>query len=158
MREQTSNELGRVNSEMTFDRTITVISVTVAMIASLAATVQSYVSWKGRYDSLKSAALSEVAKECHDLSRQVFLAMSEDKYPTAEQLMDIGANLSSLDTVVSAISPEHNEHLQAELIRYINDSISAHKDFSPASRAEEVNFLENIRQRCANIILYGIRR
>jgi hypothetical protein len=58
-----------VGRAMSVDRILTILSVIVASFATIASTVQAYVSWQGRNDILRSIVLTELNSKCADLNR-----------------------------------------------------------------------------------------
>jgi hypothetical protein len=137
---------------MTFDRTITVISVAVAVIASLAATVQSYISWSGRNDTLNSAALGQVVSVCHDTACKVG-TVSTIKNFSIEQMQDIQAQLGALDVVVAAIYPTEQQPMQSIFGEYARDALGA--DLNTTSdelRNIQTRFIVKLRSKCTETI------
>jgi hypothetical protein len=137
---------------MTFDRLITIASVAVAVIASVAASVQSYVSWSGRNDTLNSAALGQVVGVCHDTAYKIG-TVSAIKNFSIEQMQDIQAQLGALDVVVSAIYPSEQNPMQSIFEEYAHDALSA--DLNATSdelRNIRTRFISKLRSKCTEII------
>jgi hypothetical protein len=138
---------------MTFDRTLTIISVVLAALAAIAATVQSYVSWDGRRDFLTATALSQVVKGCHDVAydaRSIVLA----KDPiTREAENRLYASAAALDVVVDAIFPGDHFQIQTELSSFLSDSLQAPLNANDRTIQDvRVRFLTTLGLKCRDII------
>lgn len=137
---------------MTFDRKITLVSIAFAIVASVAASLQSYLAWRGRNDALTSAALGQVVGACHDVAYKVSTISAMRDFST-EQMQDIEAQLGALDVVVDAIYPSEHLPMQKIFEDFATDAL--HADLNATSNELKnirVRFVVDLRAKCTEII------
>jgi enolase len=143
---------------MTFDRTVTVISITVAVIASLAASVQSFISWKGRNDPLISSVLAEVAKDCHDLANEAGNAVG--RTVPGEYTQRLSAEAAALDLLIDAIDPMNRRQIGTAVEIFLDEefdrvaaSTNPPSEKTPMQKRDvEIRFMVNLNNRCSEVI------
>jgi hypothetical protein len=143
--------------KMTFDRKLTLVSVVFAGVASLAATVQSYLSWSGRNDALRSAVLAEIAKDCHDIVIDAGNSLAPTVPPDYTQKMMEKA--TALDLLVNAIDSTYRP-IYGEVESFLDDEFdrAAEKDGLQPGKAEafkqevEQRFIVNLTFKCSEVI------
>jgi hypothetical protein len=141
---------GQLGEKMTFDRTITVLSMAVAVIASLAASVQGYVSWRDRNDALTSAVFAEVAKGCHDIALEARNTIGKNVPDNKKaQLLD---DAMSLDILVNAIGPDNHNEITSEVQKFISEEIQAPDSPPNALFDVDIHFVVSLNAKCTEII------
>ncbi len=143
---------------MTFDRKITVISVALAVIASVAASLQSYVSWKGRNDPLRSTVLAEIARDCRDIAIDAGNSMA--KNVPSDYTRQMLAYAAALDLLITAIETSRQMAIQAEVEKFLDDDFDQAADkaeYKPSKSANlkhevEIRFMVNLNDKCAQVI------
>jgi hypothetical protein len=86
-------------SPMTFDRMVSVISVVAVAIAAAASALQGYVSWSGRNDFVRSAAIAQIVKACGDFEN------AADRYVQMNDRTQSYNFTSSLHVLVMSMAP-----------------------------------------------------
>lgn len=142
---------------MNFERKITILSVGVAIVATLAASVQSYVSWRGRNDPLRSAVMGEIAKDCHDIALD-----ARNRVPTpgsSAYIQQMFARASALDLLIDALGTPNQMTIYSEVQTFldsefdqaaIKDGLAAGK---PAPKNEvELRFMVTLADTCRRVI------
>jgi hypothetical protein len=143
---------------MTIDRTITIISVVVAIVASTAGTVQSYVSWNARNNTLTSAALGQVVKSCHDIAVVASSLIFTKRGTESEKIDLLNSNVAGLDVVVAALYPKDNAPFRTEVSDFLHEMIQAPLDDDRMAIQEiQIRFTGKLASRCSEIIRRQLR-